>query len=59
MTRHHHFPKQAIDGRWHVVYRDPQSGALESVDDFPVHDLAAQAADQRNRRAVQTAMEAA
>lgn len=47
MTRHHHFPMQAIDGRWHVVYRD-RAGALQSVSDHVDRDDACCDADGRN-----------
>ena len=31
----HHFPHQAIDGRWHAVYRLPACSTLHSVMDAP------------------------
>lgn len=31
----HHFPHQAIDGRWHAVYRLPACRTLHSVMDAP------------------------
>ena len=44
----HHFPHQAIDGRWHVVTRDPITAGLESVDDFPTEVEALAEAEARN-----------
>lgn len=42
----HHFAHQAIDGRWHCVYRVPATQALASVMDAPCR----QAVDAEARR---------
>ena len=45
----HHFTFQAIDGRWHAVYRTPGCGPLTSVGDAPCQKAAQELADTANR----------
>lgn len=45
----HHFTHQAIDGRWHAVYRIPGCGSLHSIGDATCKDAAQQMADTANR----------
>lgn len=43
-----HFAMQAIDGRWHTVYRIPACGTLHSVADCTCEHQAKEEADRRN-----------
>jgi hypothetical protein len=45
----HHFTHQAIDGRWHAVYRTPGCGSLTSVGDAPCQNAAQELANRANR----------
>lgn len=45
----HHFAHQAIDGRWHTVYRIPGCDSLNSVMEGPCKKYAADEADRLNR----------
>lgn len=44
-----HFAMQAIDGRWHTVYRIPGCGSLHSVADGTCERQAREEANRRNR----------
>lgn len=45
----HHFPHQAIDGRWHAVYRSPGCGTINSIGDSCCPVSAKRMADEANR----------
>lgn len=45
----HHFTHQAIDARWHAVYRMPGCGSLSSIGDALTKAGAQQIADRANR----------
>jgi hypothetical protein len=45
----HHFTHQAIDGRWHAVYRTPGCESLTSVGDAPCQKAANELANHANR----------
>lgn len=45
----HHFTHQAIDGRWHAVYRSPACGTLNSIGDSCCAVSAKRMADEANR----------
>lgn len=44
----HHFHHQAIDGRWHAVYRSPACGTLNSIGDSCCERSAKRMADDAN-----------
>lgn len=51
----HHFHHQAIDGRWHAVYRSPACGTLNSIGDscceISARRMAAEANREQERKA--------
>lgn len=48
----HHFPHQAIDGSWHVVYRLPGCDSLHSVMSCPSENAARMESHGFNREQV-------
>jgi hypothetical protein len=55
----HHFPHQAIDGRWHAVYRSPGCGTINSIGDSCCLISAKRMADDANREQERKARAAA
>lgn len=55
----HHFHHQAIDGRWHAVYRSPACGTLNSIGDSCCERSARRMADDASREQARKAAQAA
>lgn len=49
----HYFAHQAIDGRWHTVYRIPGCGSLHSVGEGACEATAKREADRLNRQSAE------